>query len=101
MRVVWTNRAFDHLLQLHEQFRLTSEVYAERMVDRLISRSEQLEAFPYSGRRVPEYDRDDVRELIERPYRLVYRVREDRLDVLAVVHGRRLLPDEFDDLGGS
>ncbi len=98
MRVVWTNRAFDHLLQLREQFRITSEVYADRVVDCLISRSEQLEPFPHSGRRVPEYQRDDVRELIERPYRLIYRVLEDRLDQLAVVHERRHLPGELENL---
>jgi plasmid stabilization system protein ParE len=64
----------------------------------MISRSEQLEAFPHSGRRVPEYKRDDVRELTERPYWLIYRVSEDRLDAITVTHGRRQLPEKFEDL---
>ena len=98
MRVFWTDRAFDHLLQIREQLSLTSEVYAERTVDRLVSRSEQLSAFPESGRRVPEYARSDVREVIEGPYRVLYRVGPSRLDVLAVVHGRRVLPADVDDL---
>ena len=94
MTVFWTDRAFDQLLQIREHLMLTSEIYAERAVDRLVSRSEQLEAFPHSGRRVPEYGRDDVRELIEQPYRLIYRVGPVRLDVLAVIHGHRSLPSE-------
>ena len=98
MRVYWTDRAYDHLLQIRGHLSLTSETYAERVLDSLISRSEQLEAFPRSGRRVPEYDRDDVRELIEQPYRLIYRIGEARLDVLAVVHGRRPLPPIVEDL---
>ena len=98
MRVHWTDRAFDHLLQIREYVALTSEVYAERVLDRLIARSEMLEVFPASGRRVPEYEREDIRELIERPYRLIYRVLPDRVDVLAVIHGRRLLPQRVDDL---
>ncbi len=98
MRVYWTDRAFDHLLQIREHLRFTSEVYAERIMDRLVSRSVQLEAFPHSGRRVPEYARDDVRELLEEPYRVIYRLRDARLDVLAVVHERRQLPGDVADL---
>ena len=99
MIVFWTDRAFDHLLQIREHLNVTSAVYAERAVDRLVSRSEQLAAFPQSGRRVPEYARDDLREVQERPYRMIYRVvGPERLDVLAVVHSHRHLPSEVDDL---
>jgi len=44
-----------------------------------------------SGRNVPEYLAEDVRELIEKPYRIIYRIKPDQIDVLAVVHGARLL----------
>ena len=66
-------------------------MYAERAVDRIVSRSEQLEASPLSGRRVPEYARDDLREVQASPYRLIYRVGPERLDVPAFVHGQRQL----------
>lgn len=98
MNVFWTDRALDHLVQIREHLRLTSPVYAERTVDRLVSRSEQLEAFPFSGRRVPEYARDDLREVLDRPYRPIDRVGPERLDVLAVVHSHRRLPDEIEDV---
>ena len=98
MTVFWTDRAFDLLLQIREYLTLTSEVYAERAVERLVARSEQLGAFPTSGQRVPEYGRDDVREVIEAPDRVLYRIGPSRLDVLAVVHGHRALPAEVDDL---
>lgn len=48
-----------------------------------------------SGRLVPEYDRDDVRELIERPYRIIYRIQRDQIEVLAVIHGAQLLPEDL------
>ena len=41
------------------------------MVDRLTRRSEQIATFPLSGRMVPEYEAPDVREVIEKPYRLI------------------------------
>jgi len=41
---------------------------------------------------VPEYRRDDIREVIERPFRIIYRVDENRIDVLAVLHGAQQMP---------
>ena len=98
MTVFWTDKAIGHLFQIRARLTDTSAVYAERAVDRLVSRSEQLEAFPRSGRRVPEYDRDDLREIQERPYRLLYRIGPVRLDVIGVVHWHRQLPENPDEL---
>ena len=94
MRVHWTNKALDHLLAIHEYVAQNSETYANRLVDRLTRRSEQLGLFPQSGRMVPEYKRADIREVIERPYRIIYRVKEDQIDVLSVVHSAQQLPPE-------
>ena len=94
MRVHWTNRALDHLLAIHEYVAQNSEIYANRLVDRLTRRSEQIALFPQSGRMVPEYNRVDIREVIERPYRIIYRVKEEQIDVLSVVHSAQQLPPE-------
>ena len=40
---------------------------------------------------VPEYGAPDIREVIERPYRIIYRIREGQIDVLAVVHSAQVL----------
>jgi plasmid stabilization system protein ParE len=40
---------------------------------------------------VPEYSAVDIREIIEVPYRIIYRIKQDQIDVLAVVHGAQLL----------
>jgi len=89
MRVHWTENALKHLLDIYEYISENSPTYARRMVDRLTSRSEQIAAFPQSGRRVPEYTAEDIREIVERPYRIIYRVKSDQIDILAVVHGAR------------
>ena len=65
------------------------------MIDRLTKRSEQIAAFPRSGRMVPEYEAPDIREVIERPYRIIYRIKTDQIDILAVVHSAQLLPPEL------
>jgi len=56
------------------------------MVDGLTRRSQQIAGFPLSGRRVPEYDMDQIREVIEGTYRIIYHIKADQIDVLAVVH---------------
>jgi len=62
-------------------------------VRQLIAAVGQLEVFPESGRAVPEFEDTQVRELIRRAYRIVYRlVGDDQVQVLAVHHGTRQLP---------
>ena len=61
------------------------------MVDRLTRRSEQIANFPMSGRKVPEYATEDIRELMEKPYRIIYRKKPNQIDDLAVVHSAQLL----------
>ena len=89
----WTEHAVTQLSALAEYISLDSPFYAERVVDRLVSRLEQARRHPESGRVVPEFGRADVRELVEPPYRLVYRVRPDAIEVLSILHGRQQVGD--------
>ena len=95
MRVHWTNNAIDHLVNIYEYISLNSPTYAKRIVDRITRRTVQIGDQPLSGRKVPEYIANDIRELIEKPYRIIYRIKHDQIDVLAVIHGARLMPDEL------
>jgi addiction module RelE/StbE family toxin len=95
MKVEWTLNAIEHLANIYEHIATNSPFYAKRMVDEIISRSEQIAEHPLSGRMVPEYDDADIRELIEPPYRIIYRIKTNQVDVLAVIHGARHLPDKI------
>lgn len=95
MRVHWTNTALGHLLSIYEYIGQNSPAYADRVVERLTRRSEQIETFPEAGRRVPEYDREDVREVTEKPYRIIYRIKKEQIDVLAVFYSAQPLPPEL------
>ena len=87
MKVHWTDTAEGHLDALYAYIAQDSPEYAKRMVDRLTRRSQQIADFPFSGRRVPEYDFDQIREVIEGPYRIIYHIKPDQIDVLAIIHG--------------
>ena len=86
MKVYWTDTAQAHLDAIHAYIAQDSVEYALRMVDRLTRRSQQIAEFPLSGRRVPEYDMDQIREVIEGAYRIIYHIKPGQIDVLAVVH---------------
>jgi len=94
VRVHWTNTATSHLLAVYEHVARDSPLYTRRILDRLIRRSEEVAEFPLSGRMVPEYETQDIREVIESPYGLSTGTAE-RIDVLAVVHGTQMLPPEL------
>lgn len=98
MKVVWTDRARLRLQELDAYIAQDSPKAARQVTRRLILRSRQLERAPRSGRRVPEYQRDDVRELLVRPYRIIYRLQAERIDVLTVRHYRQLLPSDLKKL---
>ena len=68
---------------------LASPVYAEQVIDGIASRLLQALEHPQSGRVVPEVSRADVRELIQPPYRIVYRVHAETIEVLSILHGRQ------------
>jgi len=67
---------------------------AERFGYAIIERVEKLSEFPLLGRVVPEFKIENIRELIHRPYRIVYRVREDQklVEILRVWHAARGIP---------
>jgi plasmid stabilization system protein ParE len=65
------------------------------MIDRLTRRTKQIVDSPLLGGKVLEYDTDDIREVLEGPYRIIYRVLPSRVDILAVIHGSQLLPPEL------
>jgi len=80
------------LADIHEYIARTSPPYALRMVDRLTRRSQQIGSFPDAGRVVPRKNDQNLREVFEGPYRIVYRIKADQIDVVAVIHGSRKWP---------
>ena len=94
MNVVWTETAIAHLANIYDFIARDSDRFALRMVDRITARSKQLSEFPESGQMVPEYQDRSIRETIEGPYRIVYRIQNDGVQVLSVIHGAQILPPE-------
>ncbi|MBL3535857.1 MAG: type II toxin-antitoxin system RelE/ParE family toxin [gamma proteobacterium endosymbiont of Lamellibrachia anaximandri] len=72
MKVHWTETAKQHLDAIYAYIARDSKIYALRTVDQITRKSQQIGAFPLSGRQVPEYDIDQIREVFVGPYRIIY-----------------------------
>ena len=91
VNVVWTEFALEDLKSIHEFISRDSKHYADKFVEKLVARVNQLETNPHSGRIVPEFNVETVRELIEGNYRIIYRVDSDSLGIIRIHHSARQL----------
>ena len=94
MEVVWSRRAVQHLVALREYIAKDSEQTAALVATRILDAIELLQTQPEIGRpgRVV-----GTRELVipDTPYIIPYRIRNERLELIAVFHGRQKWPKKF------
>lgn len=92
VRLAWATKAVEDIFQIQQYFSSVSEKYAHAFVDQLFKKVEILKTYPNLGRVVPELNQRDIRELLFRQYRIVYRiVSADRIDVLSIHPGAKPL----------
>jgi plasmid stabilization system protein ParE len=90
--IVWTLRATADLESIVEYIFRDSEFYATAVARELVTAARSLATLAERGRMVPEYEDSTVREIIVRRYRLIYRVKPERIEVLRIIHGARQMP---------
>jgi addiction module RelE/StbE family toxin len=94
MTIVWSRRAIRHLVSLRDYIAEESPQNAARVAARILAGVELLATQPQMGRpgRVV-----GTRELIvsDTPFLIPYRVRGQRLEIIAVFHGRQRWPDKL------
>jgi addiction module RelE/StbE family toxin len=93
----WTTQAVEDVEAIRNFIANDSEAYADLVVARLLEAVERLELFPRSGRIVPELADPQLREVIEPPYRIVYRVLDESAEILTVFRASRLFRSAFED----
>jgi toxin ParE1/3/4 len=94
-KIVWSELARQDLRDIVEFIARDNPPVAETFGYLLISRVDSLSEFPRLGRMVPEIRNEDIREIVFRSYRIVYRVDEARraVAVIRVWHGARGEPE--------
>jgi len=90
----WTEQAVDDLREIRKYIERDSPRYSRLVVERLYEATQRLETFPRSGRVVPEFDVEHLREIMVGEYRIVYRVESDAVVFLTVFRSSRVFPVE-------
>lgn len=96
--VRWSVQASEDLQAIHDYIARDSAHYAIRTVERILEAVDQLQDFPEVGHVVPEFRRNDIREIIVRPYRIVYELESDSVGLITIVHGAQRLRDSPDSV---
>jgi len=100
VEVEWSPEATEDLESIAEYIARDSEFYARAVVTEILSASRNIWKFPLIGRVVPETGDERIRERFVYSYRIVYRIESERILVVAVIHGKRLLEhisERFED----
>ncbi|HEY3079291.1 MAG TPA: type II toxin-antitoxin system RelE/ParE family toxin [Chloroflexota bacterium] len=87
--VVWAPEALRDLEALRDYIARDSAAYADLVVRRIVAAVERLRMFPESGRVVPERTDPSIREVIVRPYRVVYRLHDGIVQIVTVFRASR------------
>ena len=93
-KIKWTPQSLDDVEAITNFIVRDSTYYAGIFTIKVFESVERLELFPESGRIVPELNHKEIREIILGNYRIIYRVKEEIVEILTVYHSARLLEIE-------
>jgi len=91
LKIKWSPRAASNLEEICNYIAKDSEYYSILFAKKIINIVKAIPQFPKSGRIVPEYKDDSLREKIHGSYRIVYRLKADVVEIVAICHGSRSL----------
>lgn len=90
-KIIWSLKSIENLEDILNYISKNSPLYTPVFVQKIISSVDRFIDFPLSGRVVPEYNDENIREIIFHNYRIVYRVNSNNVEIILVVHGARLI----------
>jgi toxin ParE1/3/4 len=93
VKLIWSPRSLQDLDNACEYIARESPRYAYLFAERIVRFIETISNQPLLGAVVPEYNLQDLRERLFQNYRIVYRVSEDQVELVTIIHAARLLPN--------
>ncbi len=94
MKIFWSPLAVERLENIFEYISKDDSIAAQKMIERIFKKVESLSKFPERGRKVPEANREEIREVFESEYRIIYRIEPKRIFVLSIRNFKQLLPNK-------
>jgi len=87
----WSEEALEDIESIATYIEKDSPTYAKSVVSKFFEKAEILQEFSELGRKVPEFNDATIREIFVYSYRLIYKLNQQDILFVAVVHGKRLL----------
>jgi plasmid stabilization system protein ParE len=92
MKIIWSPLAIDRSSEIADYIAQDKPSAAEKWINTVFSKVEQLKSSPEIGRIVPELNNTQFREIIYGNYRIIYRIEKKQISVLTIRHGKQILP---------
>ena len=84
MNLIWTHEALERLQGIKKYISKDNPDRASQFIQRIIDRAKTIPLNPHLGRIVPELSNPEIRELIFKNYRIVYRKSKKSIEILTV-----------------
>ncbi len=91
LKIKWSPRAASNFEEICDYIAKDSEYYAILYAKKVTAIVKAIPQFPKSGRIVPEYEDENLREKFYENYRIVYRLKEELVEIVAICHGAKPL----------
>ena len=92
MTIIWSPLAIQRVNEIAQYIAQDNYDAAIKWIDTIFEQVERLKSFPQSGRIFPETNREQVREILYKNYRIIYRLDEQAINILTVRHRKQILP---------
>lgn len=95
MKVIWSSNAVNRFNSITKKMILFSPDKTSKFVDEIFMRVEGLKTFPDKGRKVPQIDNNNIRELIYKDHRIVYHINriDNIISILTILHTSQKFPE--------
>lgn len=90
-KIRWSPRAASNFEEICNYIARDAEHYAAVFAKQINAMVKSIPQFPHAGRVVPEYGDENLREKIFENYRIVYRLKKDVVEIVAICHGAQPL----------
>lgn len=91
MKIIWTELAVEKLEEIADYIASDDPSAALKWVNKMRKAVNMLKDFSEIGRKVPEIKRDNIYEIIEDNYRIIYKINSNIISVLTIRNCRQLL----------
>ncbi len=97
MKLIFSDRALSDLEQIGDYISREAPENARRYVQKLINRAHKITLFVNAGRIVPEYQDEQLREVIIDHYRMVYEINrtKKKITIITIFESHHLISDDL------